>query len=216
MKKIALVLSGCGVFDGSEIHETVLAMLAIARNYAQYNCLAPDILQTKVVNHITQKRMDENRSVLIESARIARGDIKNLHDAIIQDYDAAFYPGGFGAANNLSDFAAKGEQMTIQSDVLAFAQAMANANKPQGFCCIAPALISKIYASNVMQTIGNDKGTANAIEAMGGTHKDCPASDVVVDLNHKVVSTPAYMLGKNIAEVADGIANAIKKLLELC
>ncbi|MCH9643829.1 MAG: isoprenoid biosynthesis glyoxalase ElbB [Gammaproteobacteria bacterium] len=215
MKKIALILSGCGVFDGSEIHETVSAMIAITREGAQYYCLAPNISQYKVTNHVTQEDMNETRNVLIESARIARGDIKDITKANIDDYDAAFYPGGFGAAVNLSDFAVKGADMTVQTDVLAFAKAMAAAGKPQGFCCIAPALVSKIYGAGVTHTIGSDPETAAVIEAMGGKHKTCSVTEAVVDKQHKVVTTPAYMLAQNIGETADGVAAAIHELVAI-
>ena len=216
MKKVALILSGCGVLDGSEIHETVSAMQAIIRENAQYFCLAPNINQTKVMNHLTQQPMNETRNILIEAARIARGDIIDITNANISDYDAAFYPGGFGAVINLSDFAEKGVDMSIQADVLKFAQAMACAGKPQGFCCIAPALVTKIYGTGITVTIGKDESTANTIKAMGGVHKLCDVKEAVVDTQHKVVTTPAYMLAKNIAEVADGIAIAIHDLLKMC
>ena len=72
MKKIAVVLSGSGVYDGSEIHEAVLSLLAIEKHGAQWHCFAPNINQHHVINHITGAEMDTTRNVLIESARIAR------------------------------------------------------------------------------------------------------------------------------------------------
>lgn len=215
MKKIAIVLSGCGVFDGSEIHEAVSVMLAIAQAGQEYQCVAPNVNQTKVVNHLTQKPMNETRNVLVEAARIARGDIIDLAKANVDDYEAAIYPGGFGAVCNSSDFAEKGADMTVQKDVLAFGQAMAKAGKPQGFICIAPVLISKIYGSGVEQTIGHDKATASAIEKMGGKHVDADVHEAVVDKAHKVVSSPAYMLAQNIQQAYESAKVVVKDVLAL-
>lgn len=215
MKKIAIVLSGCGVFDGSEIHETVCTMLALVQAGMFYQCMAANIDQTQVINHLTQKPMNEKRNVLVESARIARGDIIDIAKANSDDYCAAIYPGGFGAVSNHSDYAQKGENMTVQKDVLAFGQAMAKAGKPQGFLCIAPTLISKIYGERVEHTIGNDPDTAGKIEKMGGKHVEAKVHEAVVDQQHKVVSTPAYMLAQNVAEVYNGVQALVKEVLKL-
>lgn len=212
MKKIAIVLSGCGVFDGSEIHETASVLIALAQAGLPYQCMAANIEQTKVINHLTKEPSNEKRNVLVESARIARGNIIDINDAKIEDYAAAIYPGGFGATCNNSDFATKGAQMSVQKDVLHFAQAMAKANKPQGFVCIAPVLISKIYGPGVEQTIGCDADVAAKIAAMGGEPVKAKVNEAVVDQAHKVVSTPAYMLAKNPAEVFEGVQELVKKL----
>jgi len=215
MKKIAIVLSGCGVFDGSEIHEAVSVMLAIAQAGHQYQCVAPNANQTKVINHLTKQPMNETRNILVEAARIARGDIVDLAKANATDYEAAIYPGGFGAVSNSSNFAEKGADMTVQKDVLAFGKAMAKAGKPQGFICIAPVLISKIYGPGVEQTIGNDKDTAAAIEKMGGKHVTAKVHEAVVDKQHKVVSSPAYMLAQNIEEAYKSAQAVVKAVLAL-
>lgn len=215
MKKVAVILSGCGVYDGSEIHEAVSTLLAIDLAGATYECFAPNIAQAHVVNHLTQQAKNETRNVLEESARIARGKIRDIREASAAEFDAAIYPGGHGAALNLSDFGRKGSDMTINKDVLRFAQAMKNAKKPQGFICIAPTLISKIYGAGVEHTIGNDKKTAEKLEAMGGKHINCAAKHAVVDRAHKVVSTPAYMLANRISEVYAGVSELVKKVLEL-
>ncbi len=216
MKKIALVLAGCGVFDGSEIHESVCTMLALQAAGLVYQCMAANVNQTTVINHLTQQPMTETRNVLVESARIARGDIIDIATANADDYCAAIYPGGMGAVLNHSDFAQKKEQMTIQPVVLKFAKAMAAAHKPQGFICIAPVLISKIYGEGVEHTIGCDQATAEKITAMGGKHIASQVHLAVVDKKHKVVSTPAYMLAKNIGEVQQSttaLVEAIKQLV---
>jgi len=214
--KVAVVLSGCGVFDGSEIHEAVLTMLALSCAGVTYQCMAPNINQTQVVNHLTgQVAEGESRNVLVEAARIARGDIIDIAAADSHDYAAVFFPGGFGAAKNLSDFAFKSSACQIQADVLRFAKAMAAANKPACYVCIAPALLPRIYGEGVKLTIGNDQDTAQAIEAMGGEHIDCPVQEFVVDSARKLVSTPAYMLAQNLAEAAAGIEAAVEATLSM-
>ncbi len=216
MKKIAVVLSGCGVFDGSEIHESVCTLIALDKAGASYQCLAPSVEQTQVINHKTKEPMpEESRNILVEAARIARGDIEDISKADSNDFAAAIYPGGFGAAANLSDFAKQGANCTVQKDVLRFAQAMATEKKPQGFICIAPTLISKIYGEGVELTIGDDKQTIQAISAMGGKHIEATVDSVVVDKKHKVVSTPAYMLATHISEVFEGVTKLVNKVLVL-
>ena len=214
--KVAVVLSGCGVFDGSEIHEAVITMLALSCAGVTYQCMAPNINQTHVINHLTRQVAEgESRNVLVEAARIARGDIIDIASADSHDYAAVFFPGGFGAAKNLSDFAFKGSACQVQPDVLRFAKAMAAANKPACYICIAPAMIPRIYDAGVKLTIGNDQATAQAIEAMGGEPVDCPVQEFVVDTGRKLVSTPAYMLAQNIAEAAAGIEAAVQATLSM-
>ena len=214
MTRIAIVLSGCGVFDGSEIHESVITMLTLDRMGATYQCVAPNIDQAKVVNHLTQENTEETRNVLVEAARIARGNIKDMSTVSADDFDAVIFPGGFGAASNLCDFSEKGSAMTVQADVLKFSQGFAAAKKPMGFICISPVMITQIVGKDVLQTIGTDEETANTIAAMGGDHADCDVNDFVVDETHKVVSTPAYMLAKSIGGAADGIEKLVEKVLE--
>jgi len=216
MKKIAIILSGCGVYDGSEIHESVLTMLAINQNGAQYRCFAPNINQYHVVNHLTGDITEnQSRNVLVESARIARGDIENVMALRANEFDALVLPGGFGAAKNLCDFAIESENCTMQKDVLAACQAFANANKPAGYICIAPAMIALVYGNNSIGTIGTDSDIAAQLTTMGLQHVSCPVDDVVIDISNKIISTPAYMLAGNIGEAAQGINKLIKKLLEM-
>lgn len=216
MKKIAVILSGCGVFDGAEIHESVLTLLALEQNHIEYQCFAPNIPQMHVINHLTgEVDTQDTRNVLQESARIARGNIKDLADALEMDFDAAILPGGFGAAKNLSDFAVKGSDCQVNPTLESFLKAMAQAKKPVGFICIAPAMIPLIYGNNCQVTIGNDADTAAAIEAMGAIHLECPVSDIVVDEANKVVSTPAYMLAGNISQAASGINKLVQKIASM-
>lgn len=216
MKKIGVVLSGCGVYDGSEIHEAVITLLAIARSGAQAVCFAPDKPQADVLNHLTGEKMVESRNVLVEAARIARGEIQALGQARFETLDALVVPGGFGAAKNLSNFASQGAECVVDPSLKALAQAMHAAGKPLGFICIAPAMLPKILPPPLRLTIGTDIDTAEIIEEMGGEHVPCPVDDIVVDEDNKVVTTPAYMVAKRIDEAAAGIEKLVARVLELC
>ena len=214
-KKIAVILSGCGVYDGAEIHESVITLLRLDQRGAQVECFAPDVAQLHVINHLTGEEMPESRNVLVESARIARGAVKDIGQANAADFDALIVPGGFGAAKNLSNFAVEGAGCSLNPQVLALAEAFAEAGKPVGLICISPALAAKIYGPGVTCTIGNDADTAAALDKMGATHVECTVEDIVEDPARKLVSTPAYMLGKNISEVASGINKLVDRVLEL-
>ncbi|MFO7790986.1 MAG: isoprenoid biosynthesis glyoxalase ElbB [Bacteroidales bacterium] len=207
-KKIALILAGSGVFDGSEIHETTMSMYALAKNELDYMCFAPDIQQAHVINHITGDEMKENRNVLIESARLARGNIKNLRELDVDDYDGLLIPGGFGAAKNLSDFAFKGDKMNVQTDVAEAIKAFHKAHKPIGALCIAPTIVVKVLGAKV--TIGNDPQTAKAIVNMGGTHENKEATEITVDEKNKVVTNPCYMLASTPYEIGEGAEAVIE------
>ncbi len=215
MKKVAVILAGCGVYDGAEVHESVLTLLHIAKAGAQYQCFAPDIEQMHTINHLNGEVMPTNRNVLIEAARIARGDIKPITELNVDEFDALILPGGFGAAKNLSDFAVKGAQAAVQADVLKVCKEFASAAKPAGYMCIAPAMIPLVYGTGAKATIGNDANTAAAIAAMGAEHIDCPVDDIVIDETHKLVSTPAYMLAGNILEADAGIAKLVAKVISM-
>lgn len=214
-KKVAVILSGCGVYDGTEIHESVLTLLRLDQRGAQVQCFAPNIPQLHVVDHYSGDEMDETRNVLIESARIARGKIKDVRELHVADFDALILPGGFGAAKNLSDFAISGALCTVQPDVLVATQAFAKAGKPVGLMCIAPALAAKIFGHGVHCTIGSDHETAAALQQMGAMHEECPVGEIVVDDSHRLVTTPAYMLAGSISEAASGINKLVDRILEM-
>jgi enhancing lycopene biosynthesis protein 2 len=217
MKRIGVILSGCGVYDGSEIHEAVLALLAIERAGAEAICMAPDIQQMHVINHFNgQTESGQQRSVLSESARIARGKVVDVATVSVQDIDGLVIPGGYGAAKNLCDFAVKGAACTVQPDVEQLIRDMVDKGKPVAAICIAPAVLAKAlqgYAPRL--TIGNDPDTVAALTAMGAQHVDCPVDDIVVDQKNRLVSTPAYMLAEDITEAATGIEKAVQQLLAM-
>lgn len=215
-KKIGVVLSGCGVYDGSEIHEAVLTLLAIDRNGAVAVCMAPD-MELAEVDHCTGQPTGAQRNVLVESARIARGKISDIATISAADLDAIIFPGGFGAAKNLCDFAVKGANATVQPEVARLLKEMAAAGKPIGAICIAPTVIAaalgKEYAPEV--TIGTDAGTAAAINATGSRHQNCPVEEFVIDRKNRIVSTPAYMLAGCISEAAEGIEKTVKTVIAM-
>ncbi|WP_108652597.1 isoprenoid biosynthesis glyoxalase ElbB [Dongshaea marina] len=215
MKKIAVILSGCGVFDGSEIHESVISLLAIRRQGASYQCFAPNVPQYHVIDHLTGDEQSERRNVLKEAARIARGEIQDLKQLDPSEFDALLIPGGFGAAKNLCDFAIQGPEFQLNPQLQRVASAFAKAKKPAGYLCIAPVMIPHFYGPGVELTIGKDPQTAAAITALGGKHIECAVDDYVYDEQHRVLSTPAYMLAGSIEEAADGIEKLVAKLVEI-
>lgn len=215
MKKVAVILSGCGVFDGSEIHEAVITLHAIEKNGATWHCFAPNIEQLHVINHASGEVSEETRNVLVESARIARGEVQDVALLNANDFDALIVPGGFGAAKNLTDFAINGAECSINAHVASACKAFAQAQKPAAYLCIAPVLMPMVYPQGVKGTIGNDTGTAAVFNALGGEHIDCAVNDYVFDQQNCVLSTPAYMLANSISEAASGIEPLVEKLLTL-
>lgn len=221
-KKVAVLLSGCGVFDGAEIYESVLTLLRLDERDAEYRCIAPDALQMHVVDHASGEEVEDSRepgsasrSILQEAARLARGDILELSQASPDDYDAVILPGGFGVAKNFSTFASEGAECEVRNDVRQFVQAFHKAGKPIGLMCIAPAITARLVAPGILCTVGSDPGVEGALIAMGGLHKTCAVDDIIVDNTHKVVSTPAYMLASRITEARDGIFKLVDKVLDL-
>jgi enhancing lycopene biosynthesis protein 2 len=218
MKKVGVVLSGCGVFDGAEIHESVLTLLALDRAGAQAICLAPDTPQAKVTDHLRGADGAGTRNVLVEAARIARGEIRDLDGLQVEELDALILPGGFGVALNLSDFAANGASCTVHPGVERLVTGMVRAARPVGALCIAPVVLARILQKAGIRarlTIGNDPAVAAAIEAMGQLHVDCPAAGVIVDEKNRIVTSPAYMLAARISEVAAGAEALVREVLGL-
>lgn len=212
MKKFAIVLAGNGVFDGAEIHEATLTMLAIRKQGAEYSIFAPDIEQHHVINHMNGNEMPETRNVLVEAARIARGKISPLADFKARDFDALIFPGGFGVAKNLCTFALSGTECKVNAEVEKAIKEMASLKKPIGALCISPVLIAKVLG-NVEITIGNDATTASAVEKMGATHMITTHGEVVRDKHRPVFTTPCYMLDADIVQIAEGAENIIKAIL---
>ncbi len=220
MKRVGVILSGCGVFDGAEIHEAVLTLLYLDRGGAEVQCFAPDIPQMHVVNHFAQQpAAGESRNVLLESARIARGEIKPLKDLSVDQWDAIVFPGGFGAAKNLCSLAIDGPDCFIDPETAQVIQDAVTKGKTIGAICIAPAMVVRalrdIEGVKPVVTIGTDAATAGAIREMGGEHQAASVNEIVVDETNKIVSTPAYMLGPSISNIAEGIEKLVAKVLEM-
>ena len=215
-KKVGVLLSGCGVFDGAEIHEAVLTMLFLDQQGADIICMAPDINQAHVVNHITQKEMDETRNVMVEAARIARGEIKNLADVTADQLDALILPGGFGAAKNLSEFAFKGPGGGVNDQVKRILGEMIDTGKVIGALCIAPATVGMaLKEKEPTMTVGKEEGVIGALASIGVKHELCGVNDIAVDEANKIVTSPAYMLGPGIKDVAVGIEKLVTKVLSM-
>lgn len=217
MKKVGIILSGCGVFDGSEIHEAICTLLALSEQGLNYECLAPNIEQQGVVNHVTKSPSSESRNVLVESARIARGAIKDLAIASPMDYSAIILPGGFGAAKNLSTFAIESETFSVHPVVEKFLRQAHQHKIPMAFLCIAPVIAAKLFGNEkVTLTIGNDDQTLMAMKKCGANHQSTAVDEISVDSENKIISTACYMLATNIAEIhraTTKVVAALKKWL---
>jgi enhancing lycopene biosynthesis protein 2 len=213
-KKFAVILAGCGVFDGSEIHEAVCVLLAIEKSGSEYECFAPDVNQYHVINHLTGKAEKEVRNVLIESARIARGKVNKLKEFNPKNFDAIVFPGGFGVAKNLCTFAFDGPDCLVNPETESVIIKAHEAGLPIGAVCISPVILAKVLGKGTL-TIGNDVDTANAIENMGAIHQNTSGSEIVVDKENKIVTSPCYMLNSPISVIAQGAENVIVALIEL-
>lgn len=213
MKKFAIILAGCGVYDGAEIHEATLSMLAIMAQGCSYQCFATDIKQHHVINHLNGEEMNESRNVLVESARIARGDVKNITEFQATDFDALLMPGGFGVAKNLCNFAFKGSNCEVNADVEQVIKQMHEAGKPIGALCISPVLVSKVLGE-VKLTLGQDQDAIDNVEKMGSQHIKTTHGEVIVDEKNKIFTTPCYMLDANILQINEGATNIVKAILD--
>lgn len=213
-KKIAVILSGCGHQDGAEIHEATLTLWAIHKNGADFQCFAPDIPQHHVLNHLTGEELAESRNVLVESARIARGEVLPLSKYSVTDFDGLILPGGFGAAKNLSDFAFKGTECSVNNEVASAIRETHTAQKPIGALCIAPVILAKILGKGTL-TIGQDPATAEALAAMGAEHKATTHGEIIVDPGEKLITTPCYMLDARVDQIGTGADKLVQALLEL-
>jgi enhancing lycopene biosynthesis protein 2 len=221
-KKIGVLLSGCGVMDGSEIHEATLTLYFLDKQGVEIVCMAPNKEQFDVVNHIAGAPVagapvQEKRNVMIEAARIARGKIQDVKAVKTEELDALIVPGGSGAAKNLCTFAKDGADCCIDEDVAALLRKLHRAHKPIGALCIAPVVIAKLFGGEFSPeiTIGTDPGTASALEKMGARHKQAKVDEIVVDDKNKIVTTPCYMLARSIKEVGAGVEKLVAKIVEM-
>lgn len=215
MKKIALILAGCGHLDGAEIREAVITLLSIDKNNAESHIFAPNIEQMHVVNHLTGEAKAEKRNVLVEAARIARGQIKDLNELNAKDYDALILPGGYGAAKNFADIAIKGKEANfILPEYKKIITDFIDQKKPIGAICISPAVLTLALRGKIKPTvtIGEEN---DMISSLGGVHKSCATNDIIIDTEHKIVSCSAYMREDKISAVAEGIEKLVTKVISL-
>lgn len=213
-KTFAVVLAGCGVYDGSEIGEAMMTLLALDEAGCAYAVFAPDKPQFHVMNHLKGEPMQESRNVLAESARIARGNIRPLTQYKAADYDGLIFPGGFGAAKNLCSFAFEGAGMTVDAEVERAVNETRKAGKPLAAMCIAPVILGRLIAG-VQVTVGHDEATNEALRQMGAEPKNVFGPEVVCDTKNKVFTTPCYMLpDATIATVAACCRNLVAALLK--
>lgn len=216
MARVAVVLAGCGYLDGAEIREAVLALLYLDQLGAKVQCFAPDIVQHHVIDHAGKAETKESRNVLVESARIARSDIKPLSALNPREFDALVLPGGYGVAKNLSTLAFEGKDADVNAEYASVIQAFFAAEKPIGAICIAPAVVALVLkGKGITLTIGDDAGTASVIEDSGNIHIASPTDQAVIDAKHKIVSCSAYMREDAIAGVAEGIQKCIASVMAM-
>ncbi len=215
--RVGVVLSGCGFLDGAEIHESVLTLLHLDRAGAEVVCMAPKKAQMHVVDHTTGEPVEgQTRDVFVEAARIARGKIRDLAEVGPDELDALVMPGGFGAAKNLSNFAVVGADAEVDPSLRSLITGMRAAGKPIGAICISPAVLAAALRGSETEatlTIGDDAGTAGALEAMGAAHECCTVTEFAVDEANKIASTPAYMFDAKIADVSRGIEQLVEKVM---
>ena len=213
MKKFAVILAGCGHLDGSEIQEAVMTLLAIDRHQCAYSVFAPNIEQYHVMNHLTKEVTEEKRNVLVEAARIARGDIKDVKEYRAENFDGLILPGGYGAAKNLFTYAIDGANAKVNPDIEKAIKATYLLKKPVGALCIAPVLLAKVLG-DITITVGSNAGTIADVESMGAQHIHSLETEVISDRQNRIFTTPCYMLPATIADIADSADNLIRVILE--
>jgi len=216
-KKVGVLLAGCGVMDGSEIHEATLTLYFLDKCGAEAVCMAPNREQLDVIDHATSSAVAQKRNVLVEAARIARGKIADVNSVNAADLDAIIIPGGFGAAKNLCTFAKDGPGCSVDEGVAKLLREMYRRKRPIGALCIAPALLARLFGKDfpVELTIGTDSGTASALEKMGAKHHNAKVDEIVVDSGNRIVTTPCYMLAQSIKEVGAGVEKLVNQLMEM-
>ena len=215
---VGVLLSGCGVFDGAEIHESTLALLELDRQGANVICIAPDRPQREVVDHLTRKAVVASRNMLLESARITRGHIRPLSGLSIDDIDALVIPGGWGVGKSLCSYLIEGVDCTVDNDVALLINSLLDAEKPIGAICLAAVLVARVAGTRGLKprlTIGSNEKVAADLAAMGAENVVCDETGIVVDASVKLVSTPAYMCATRISQVAFGMEKLVARLLEL-
>jgi enhancing lycopene biosynthesis protein 2 len=215
MKKIAVILAGCGNRDGSETHETLSVLLAIDKRGMEYQCFAPNG-EFNVFNHIKGEATGEKRDLMLEASRLCRGNIKSLSEYCTEDFDALVLPGGMGAAQNWSSYAFCGQAMEVNGEIAKAILDTFSAQKPIGALCIAPMILAKVLGDkNPTITLGGDCQAAKDAVALGCNHKVCSATEVAIDEKNKLLTAPAYMVATRISQIFEGSDNLIQALYNM-
>lgn len=224
--KYAVLLHGCGVYDGTEIHEAVCTLLAIAQAGHEYQCIAPDVAQYHVIDHTTGNEMKESRNVLVESARIARGDVKRVDEINVADYAGLVMPGGFGTAKNITTWAFNGPAGEIEPKTRKLILGFAEARKPIAALCMSPTTLAKAFEGTQFMahlTVGStaepspyDIGAiSEGMESIGAVAEMKTVREIAVDEELKIITAPCYMMEANIVEVYENTRQAIAELIRL-
>jgi len=223
---IGVLLSGCGVYDGAEIQEAVLTLLAIEEIGATYTCISIDANQHHVVNHLTGEEMSEKRNMMVEAARIARGSVQEIKSIQPADIDALVIPGGFGSAKNFTTWAFNGPNGTIRDDVKLLLVNMINVGKPIVALCVSPVVLAKAFEGSSVKlnlTIGSSLENSPyeipqfevGLQATGAVTEEKTIREILVDTENKVITAPCYMMEASVLEIRNNIKQAIEALKEL-
>jgi enhancing lycopene biosynthesis protein 2 len=215
MGPVAIVLSGCGYKDGSEITEAVSLLIALSEKNIPYKIFAPSLKFSATFHRGEGSAGDRN--TLEESARIARGHVDDLNTLQPAAFEGLAFPGGFGAAVHLCNFASQGAKATVLPVVKKTIESFYNDQKPILAMCIAPALVSCVLGHHhVTVTIGNDADTAAELAKTGAVHENCAVDHFITDRDHRVVTTPAYMYDSATPiQVFTGVRKAVQEFLLL-
>ncbi len=216
MKKIALLLSGCGYLDGTEVTECVSTIIKLSELGTKWTPFSISKSYSPTSHFAPEHSPPGPLNCLEESARITRSQMTDLKEIRVKDYDALVIPGGYGVAKNFCSWALDGPSCSVDKNVKSVIEEFHSLSLPIGAWCIAPALVSRVLGQhNIQVTIGNDTETAAGIEKTGAIHVPCSVTDFVTDRENKIISTPAYMLQAQPHEVFQGISSALKELWEM-
>jgi enhancing lycopene biosynthesis protein 2 len=228
-KRVAVILSGCGHRDGSDVAETMLAFLMLDRAGAKVICAAPDAEQREVVDHLMDAAASAiatptaaatssvPRNARVEAARLAPGEVLPLAALDPNRLEGLFIPSGRGVATLLSDYAEKGALCAVDPDLARVMKALLAAKKPMGFVGLAAVLAARVLGpvAGVRLTLGSKAVVAAKHAAvMGADVRPGAIDDVIADERARVYSTPGLEAeGARLAQVAKAIEKLARALV---
>ena len=193
-KKVAIILSGCGGLDGSEIGETICSILALEGGGFSWKAFSMDKLQKKVISALSMKEMNEKRNMMEESARITHGKIEDISKLEVNEFDVLWLPGGYGMVCSFSDIGEKGENGSVSSEISTVIKKFHEQKKIIVGICIAPSVIAKsLEKVQLTITLGEAENFYSLLKRLGHNPKKVTSSEFIYDKEHKIYSTPAYM-----------------------